>query len=75
MVENGRYFIKNPEFTERLVNYNHHDFAGVPKRLYLEVTVVGYDDGGFVSYKNDGDDSLYIMEEYPFERIYTLRDK
>ena len=75
MIESGRYFIKDVDFVSGLVNSNHNDFRGVPKLLYREVTVVGYDEGGWVFYKNDKDDKQYTMEEYPFERIYTSINK
>lgn len=38
--------------------------------LVEPIVVIGIDDGDFVSFKEVGKEKEYILEKYPFERIY-----
>ena len=73
MQENGRYRMENPEQAKSLIAYKNGDFRGIKfEELTSEVTVIDYNDGGWVYYLVDGDSKKRLMEEYPFERIYQL---
>lgn len=72
-MEFGKYSKVDTEFMRGLVHSGRQgDFRGVPSfdDLPKEVEVIGYDDGGFVFYKDGGHEEQQTMEEYPFERIY-----
>lgn len=71
-MELGKYSIVDTELIRGLIHFGRRgDFRGVPSfdDLPKEIEVVKYDDGGFVTYI-DGGNNQYTMEEYPFERIY-----